>query len=168
MALSDKTLTCVEYGNTFTFTVGEQEFFASRGYTNEPTRSVRASRFHRGITIQLHPSSPQLEKTDTTRHRMGDGMNASGCRCSRDCRGENRDVTFKPIRINTRRNLRGSSRSGGRGVKRPAQQSISCLLRLGKTPGGETSGGGGRDIPGSRWATHVADGQVWWEQLRWR
>ena len=38
MALSDKTLTCVECGNTFTFTVGEQEFFASRGYTNEPKR----------------------------------------------------------------------------------------------------------------------------------
>ncbi len=38
MALSDKTLTCVECGNSFTFTVGEQEFFASRGYTNEPKR----------------------------------------------------------------------------------------------------------------------------------
>ena len=38
MALSDKTLTCVECGNTFTFTVGEQEFFASRGYNNEPKR----------------------------------------------------------------------------------------------------------------------------------
>ena len=38
MTLSDKTLTCVECGNTFTFTAGEQEFFASRGYTNEPKR----------------------------------------------------------------------------------------------------------------------------------
>ena len=38
MALSDKTLTCVECGYEFTFTVGEQEFFASRGYTNEPKR----------------------------------------------------------------------------------------------------------------------------------
>ncbi len=38
MALSDKTLTCVECGAEFTFTVGEQEFFASRGYTNEPRR----------------------------------------------------------------------------------------------------------------------------------
>ncbi len=34
--LSDKTLTCVECGSDFTFTVGEQEFFASRGFTNEP------------------------------------------------------------------------------------------------------------------------------------
>ncbi len=38
MALSDKTLTCEECGNDFTFTVGEQEFFASRGFTNEPKR----------------------------------------------------------------------------------------------------------------------------------
>lgn len=38
MAISDKSLTCVECGATFTFTAGEQEFFASRGYTNEPKR----------------------------------------------------------------------------------------------------------------------------------
>jgi CxxC-x17-CxxC domain-containing protein len=38
LALSDKTLVCVECGNSFTFTVGEQEFFNSRGYTNEPKR----------------------------------------------------------------------------------------------------------------------------------
>ena len=38
MAIEDKSLTCVECGSPFTFTVGEQEFFASRGYTNEPKR----------------------------------------------------------------------------------------------------------------------------------
>ena len=44
--LSDKTLTCVECRNDFTFSVGEQEFFASRGFTNEPTRcpQCRAAR----------------------------------------------------------------------------------------------------------------------------
>ena len=41
MALSDKTLTCVECGYEFTFTVGEQEFFASRGYTNDPKRCTQ-------------------------------------------------------------------------------------------------------------------------------
>jgi len=39
--LSDKTITCVECGNDFTFTVGEQEFFASRGFTNEPSRCTQ-------------------------------------------------------------------------------------------------------------------------------
>ncbi len=41
MAISDKTLTCVECGQDFTFTVGEQEFFASRGFTNEPKRCTQ-------------------------------------------------------------------------------------------------------------------------------
>ena len=38
MAYTDKTLKCVECGNSFVFTASEQEFFASRGYTNEPKR----------------------------------------------------------------------------------------------------------------------------------
>ena len=38
MALADKELTCVECGAPFLFTVGEQEFFSSRGYTNDPKR----------------------------------------------------------------------------------------------------------------------------------
>ena len=41
MALSDKTLTCTQCGYEFTFTVGEQEFFASRGFTNEPKRCTQ-------------------------------------------------------------------------------------------------------------------------------
>jgi CxxC-x17-CxxC domain-containing protein len=38
MAISDKTLACRDCGYEFTFTVGEQEFFASKGFTNEPSR----------------------------------------------------------------------------------------------------------------------------------
>jgi CxxC-x17-CxxC domain-containing protein len=34
---TDSTLTCRDCGQTFTFTSGEREFFASRGYS-EPTR----------------------------------------------------------------------------------------------------------------------------------
>ena len=36
--LADKSLVCAECGAGFSFTVGEQEFFASKGYTNEPKR----------------------------------------------------------------------------------------------------------------------------------
>lgn len=32
----DKTLVCKECGNEFTFTAGEQEFFAEKGLTHEP------------------------------------------------------------------------------------------------------------------------------------
>lgn len=35
---TDKTLTCRECGASFTFTTGEQEFYASKGFTNEPSR----------------------------------------------------------------------------------------------------------------------------------
>lgn len=38
MAYQDKTLTCRDCGTQFTFTEGEQEFYASRGLTNEPSR----------------------------------------------------------------------------------------------------------------------------------
>jgi CxxC-x17-CxxC domain-containing protein len=43
---NDKTLTCRDCGTPFTFSASEQEFFAEKGYTNEPTRcpSCRAAR----------------------------------------------------------------------------------------------------------------------------
>ncbi|MDQ3855475.1 MAG: zinc-ribbon domain containing protein [Chloroflexota bacterium] len=46
MAYSDKTLTCRDCGNQFTFTAGEQEFYASKGLMNEPSRcpDCRAAR----------------------------------------------------------------------------------------------------------------------------
>ena len=66
MALSDKSLTCVECAAPFTFTAGEQEFFASRGYTNEPKRcpdcrGARRSQQRGGFgggggTREMHPA----------------------------------------------------------------------------------------------------------------
>lgn len=46
MAYQDKSIVCSDCGATFTFTAGEQESFAQRGYTNEPKRcpTCRASR----------------------------------------------------------------------------------------------------------------------------
>ena len=38
MPFADKTLTCKDCGSPFTFTVGEQEFHAEKGFTNEPGR----------------------------------------------------------------------------------------------------------------------------------
>ena len=34
----DKTLVCKDCGNEFVFTAGEQEFYAEKGFQNEPTR----------------------------------------------------------------------------------------------------------------------------------
>ena len=38
MSFADKTLTCRDCGTAFTFTAGEQEFYAQKGFENEPTR----------------------------------------------------------------------------------------------------------------------------------
>ena len=38
MPFEDKTLTCIDCGQTFVFTAGEQEFFAQKGFQNEPKR----------------------------------------------------------------------------------------------------------------------------------
>ena len=46
MVTQDKSLTCRDCGREFTFTASEQEFFAQKGFTNEPGRcpECRAAR----------------------------------------------------------------------------------------------------------------------------
>ncbi|MBI4318704.1 MAG: zinc-ribbon domain containing protein [Chloroflexi bacterium] len=46
MSFTDKSLSCRDCGVEFVFTAGEQEFFAARGFENEPSRcpACRASR----------------------------------------------------------------------------------------------------------------------------
>ena len=53
----DKDLTCVECGNTFTFSADEQELFAQRGYTNA-RKSNRDSFGSRGggYQRQMYPA----------------------------------------------------------------------------------------------------------------
>ncbi|WP_026370268.1 zinc-ribbon domain containing protein [Kallotenue papyrolyticum] len=38
MSFADKTLTCRDCGREFSFTAGEQQFYAQKGFDNEPTR----------------------------------------------------------------------------------------------------------------------------------
>ncbi len=75
MALSDKTLTCVECGYEFTFTAGEQEFFASKGYTNEPKRCTQCRGARKsqqrggdsyGSAREMHPAVCAQCGKDTT------------------------------------------------------------------------------------------------------
>ena len=46
MSYEDKTLTCQDCGQEFTFSADDQQYHADKGYTNEPKRcpSCRASR----------------------------------------------------------------------------------------------------------------------------
>jgi CxxC-x17-CxxC domain-containing protein len=51
MSYVDKSLTCRDCGRQFTFTSGEQDFYASRGLTHEPGRcpECRAARKAGGV-----------------------------------------------------------------------------------------------------------------------
>lgn len=44
--MSDKTIVCVDCGKEFTFSTGEQDFYAQKGFTNPPSRcpECRATR----------------------------------------------------------------------------------------------------------------------------
>jgi len=65
----DKTLTCRDCNNEFTFSASEQDFFAEKGFTNEPGRcpACRAARkqssgggYSRGGSYQqreMHPAT---------------------------------------------------------------------------------------------------------------
>ena len=48
--MQDRTLTCRDCGTQFAFTASEQEFFASKGFTNDPSRcpECRSARKARG------------------------------------------------------------------------------------------------------------------------
>ena len=61
MALSDRTLNCVECGGEFIFTAGEQEFFQARGFGNEPKRcrSCRAVRRSEQRSAGMYQDGPR-------------------------------------------------------------------------------------------------------------
>ena len=82
MSFEDKSLQCSDCGATFTFSAEEQEFFQSKGFTNEPKRC---------------PACRQSRKTE----RYGDG--GYGYRSQRQmfpavcaqC-GQDTEVPFEP------------------------------------------------------------------------
>ena len=52
----DKTLVCKECGKEFVFTAGEQEFYAEKGFTNEPQRCKLADRLVKMLPRQRESS----------------------------------------------------------------------------------------------------------------
>ena len=77
MAFQDKTLQCSDCGNSFTFSSAEQEFFQSKGYTNEPKRC---------------PACRQARKTERTGGAKTRQMFAAVCA---EC-GKETEVPFEP------------------------------------------------------------------------
>jgi CxxC-x17-CxxC domain-containing protein len=67
MSFQDKSIQCSDCGATFTFSAEDQEFFQSRGYTNEPKRCPECRRarkaerygngsYNYGQQRQMHPA----------------------------------------------------------------------------------------------------------------
>jgi CxxC-x17-CxxC domain-containing protein len=86
MSPADKTLQCADCGTSFTFTAEEQDFFAKKGYTNDPKRC---------------PACRQSRRSQ--RNSSGGGGGFGGSRSSRqmysavcaDC-GTETQVPFEP------------------------------------------------------------------------
>jgi addiction module HigA family antidote len=50
MAFQDKTLTCVDCGQQFVFTAGEQEFYAQKGFMGEPKKCKSCKAVRKGVS----------------------------------------------------------------------------------------------------------------------
>ena len=107
MSFQDKTLTCVDCGQTFVFTAGEQEFYAQKGFQNAPKRCKSCKATKRS-------SGP------------GGGMDGGGSRelfevvCS-SC-GQKTTVPFKPTSERPATAAPASSRDGHPGfASRPSR-----------------------------------------------
>lgn len=59
--MQDKTLVCRDCGASFEFTASEQEFYAEKGFTNEPSRckSCRMARKNEGRSTnrEMYPAT---------------------------------------------------------------------------------------------------------------
>ena len=79
MSFADKTLQCVDCGMDFVFTAEEQEFFSTKGYTNEPKRCLTCRRTRR---------TRRSDSGDFQTRQMYTAVCAS---CGKDC-----EVPFEP------------------------------------------------------------------------
>ena len=65
--MEDKTLVCKDCGAEFTFTAGEQAFYAEKGFTNEPQRcpecrKARKAQRRNNAQIKKHEKTSQTIK----------------------------------------------------------------------------------------------------------
>ena len=58
----DKILVCKECGNEFTFTAGEQEFYAERGFQNEPQRCKACRDARKNAARARVPFEPKSDR----------------------------------------------------------------------------------------------------------
>ncbi len=56
----DRTISCKECGTDFTFTAGEQDFYAEKGFQNDPARCPACRRARKDARAQMHRPSGSL------------------------------------------------------------------------------------------------------------
>jgi CxxC-x17-CxxC domain-containing protein len=80
MGFTDKTLQCSDCGDTFTFTADEQEFYANKGYANEPKR------------CPVCREARRAQRSNFSGYRSGRQMYPAVCvECAKEC-----EVPFEP------------------------------------------------------------------------
>ena len=84
MGYTEKSLTCVDCGGSFTFSTAEQEFFANKGFTNDPKRCPQC----RDSRRQRRGSASGDSMSSQPRREMHDAVCAS---CGKDTQ-----VPFEP------------------------------------------------------------------------
>ena len=89
MSFQDKTLTCSDCNNSFTFSVEEQEQFQSRGYTNEPKRCPECRQARKS---ERYGNSGNSYSSDSNGYRTPRQLFPAVCS---DC-GKATEVPFEP------------------------------------------------------------------------
>ncbi|MBQ7529210.1 zinc-ribbon domain containing protein [bacterium] len=91
----DKSLKCVDCGADFLFTTGEQEFYASQGFTSEPRRcpNCRAAR-----KKDTKPQQPSVSRSDSSSVASSSSRPSSRQMFSAVCAecGKETQVPFQP------------------------------------------------------------------------
>lgn len=85
---TDETLNCVDCSAPFTFSTGEQEFFASKGFTNKPNRCPDCRAARKSQRGGAGGSSPSYSSSDRAPREMFD-VTCSQC-------GGKASVPFQP------------------------------------------------------------------------
>ncbi len=57
MSFEDKSIQCSDCGTPFTFSAGEQEFYQTKGFTNEPKRCTECRRANKARRSQSDSNS---------------------------------------------------------------------------------------------------------------
>ncbi len=115
--MQDKTLNCRDCSREFVFTVGEQEFFAQKGFTNTPSRcpecraANKASRGGGGYSGGGYSSGYERREREM--------FPAVCAQCGKDTQVPFQPSGDKPVYcsdcFSSRRSSNGGGYSGGRG-----------------------------------------------------